>query len=136
MGWKIVYFKLEWIPLVHHIVSIGQGFNWVNIFSIAIKDVIAQLQKIPPIKKPGFFYVCLFSRYHVFLFFIFIHEMALDQTNPPTPIYCAILSEENLRTHVYDICINFLSVVYLIIFKTNPTRISKQARDLESLMGD
>ena len=33
-------FKAEWDPITHHILTIGESFNWAQILSLLLKDII------------------------------------------------------------------------------------------------
>ena len=39
------YFKMEWMSLAYYVATTGAIFNWVQIFSVTLKDVILQVQK-------------------------------------------------------------------------------------------
>ena len=44
--------------------------------------------------------------------------------------------EDNYKPYTYEICDNFLNVIYFIILKKNAPRISEESIYLVALMGD
>jgi hypothetical protein len=46
------HFKLEWVPLAHHIDEIGQEFNWAHIFSV---NLLRANKGVSGNKKSGFY---------------------------------------------------------------------------------
>ena len=48
-------FKAKWVPLTHHVLTIGEYFNWAQILSVILKEAIEKYQKNPASRKPSFY---------------------------------------------------------------------------------
>ena len=49
------FFKDEWAPISHHIITTGQSFPWASILSLELKSAIQELQKATAKKNPNFY---------------------------------------------------------------------------------
>ena len=49
------FFKEEWAPIAHHIITTGQSFPWASIQSLELKNAIQEFQKATAKKKPNFY---------------------------------------------------------------------------------
>ena len=47
------YFKKEWAPIAHHVITMGESFPWASILSLKLKNAIQEFQK--DTKKPNFY---------------------------------------------------------------------------------
>ena len=49
------FFKQEWAPIAHHIITIGEAFPWASILSLELKISIQEFQKATSKKKANFY---------------------------------------------------------------------------------
>ena len=47
-----IVFKLEWVPLVHNIITTGESFKWAQILLVVMKEAIEKYQKSPTSRNP------------------------------------------------------------------------------------
>ena len=52
---KCSFFKEEWAPIAHHIITIGESFPQASILSLELKNAIQEFQKSTAKKKPNFY---------------------------------------------------------------------------------
>ena len=48
------FFKEEWAPIAHHIITIGESFPWASLLSLELKNAIQEFQKAIAKKNPNF----------------------------------------------------------------------------------
>ena len=49
---NFTYFKVEWAPLAHHVLTTRESFNWAHIFSMVLKEAIGKYQNTLALRKP------------------------------------------------------------------------------------
>ena len=49
------YFKEEWAPIAHHVITTGESFPRASILSLELKNSIQEIQKATARKKPDFY---------------------------------------------------------------------------------
>ena len=49
------FFKEEWAPIAHHIITTGEYFPWASVMSPELKKSIQEFQKATVKKKPNFY---------------------------------------------------------------------------------
>ena len=96
------YFKEEWAPIAHHVITTSEYFPWASILSLELKNSIHEFRKAT--KKPNFYL-------STFIMDIFCAEFCFPNMGwswelpaPPMHIYHSKLWDTNYVTSFYDIC--------------------------------
>jgi hypothetical protein len=123
---KSTHFQIDWLPLAHTIVRMGQIFNWEDILAF---NICLHAKNLPGMKKPCFY----MSTYMIDAICSSIQFPKLgwnwDRSQPPIHVYCSQLWSINFRQHFYDICNLFLSPLHSILFVFPRHMISFEARN-------
>ena len=105
------YFKKEWAPIAHHVITMVESFPWASILSLELKNSIHEFQKSIGTKKPKFY----LSAFIVDLFCAEFHfpnmGWSWELLAPPMHIYHSELWDTNYVTKFYDICESILDRV-------------------------
>jgi hypothetical protein len=114
------------LSVAHTIVKTGQVFNWDDILDF---NICLKVKNIPGMRKPCFY----MSSYLIDVVCSSIPFPNLgwnwDLDHPPVHVYCSEIWDINYKSHFYDICDNFLSPLYTIIFGFPRYKISSEARE-------
>ena len=51
------YFKEEWAPIVHHVITTGESFPWASILSLELKNAIQEFQNLLLGRSPTFIFL-------------------------------------------------------------------------------
>ena len=94
----------EWAHIAYYTISTDQSFNWAQILSMILTDVISQAQNTTSSKKPKF-HLSAYVVYIICYSFSF-PTMNWKWTNqsPRIHIYCSSLWEDNYISLIYEIC--------------------------------
>ena len=81
------FFKEEWAPIAHHIITTGESFPWASILSLELKNAIQEFQKATTEKKPNLY----LTAFIVEIFCVDFHYPNLgwswELLTPPVHIY-------------------------------------------------
>ena len=122
------YFKKEWAPIAHHVITTDDSFPWASILSLESKSAIQEFQKATARKKPNFYLSAFIV--DIFCADFLYPNMGWSWVLPALPvhIYHSALWDTNYVTRFYDICESFLSQVYFLIFNKEAHAFSPEAK--------
>ena len=105
-------FKSDWAPLAHHILTIGESFNWVQILSVVLKDANEKYKKNSSSRNPSFY----LSGYVMDVLYATSSFPMMGwnwtRTSPLVHIYYSVLWEDKFVPKIYEICDHFIGSIY------------------------
>jgi hypothetical protein len=129
-------FKLEWVPLIHHILDKGNIFNWAVILSSNLKRQVEKILTAPPGFTPQFF----MSGYLIDAFCAKTHfplmKWSWSPSQQPIHVYCNKLWSLNAKQCFYEVCNNFMIPLHQLLYGYPPPRFSNDAMESISSIGD
>ena len=117
------YFKSEWIPLAHEVMSMGKIFNWENILSTNLLQALEKaIQKHDAKGAPFYFVGYLLDVLYASNQFPGLN-WAWTPKFPPIHIYCKEIWRKNNYKEIYVICEHFISPTNRLFFGVDMPRI-------------
>ena len=111
-----MFFKSEWIPLAHGVMSVGTLFNWANILSANLPPALEKVVQRPDVRgSPFYFYGFLLDALCASDQFPSL-KWAWTPKFPLIHIYCQELWRENYHKEMYVICEHFMAPTHNMNF--------------------
>jgi hypothetical protein len=130
------HFPLSCMPLIYLCAHVGVSFNWADIFSENIKDVISAVTQAQPGSFPSFHMssylldiMCITHKYPNMGWSWFPVDVVIH-------IYCKVLWEHKYQTNYQRIYEHFLAPLYEFIFCTSPPCMTDKAIIVIRRIGD
>jgi hypothetical protein len=128
-------FKLEWVPLIHHVLDKGNIFNWEVILSSILKKQVKKILTTPPrfnqFFMSGYLIDIVCAKTHFTLM-----KWNWSPSQKPIHIYYNKLWGFNTNQCFYELCNIFMVPLHQLLYGYPPPRFSNDAMERISYVCD